>query len=101
MAKEQKQAKDFAPVDPKKATQEQIAAAMELLNKKIERQGKIARGEIKGGKKWSEMTEEEKDKTRAANRRRNVRIKITCQKAEAQGITVSEKEIDDYLAANK
>ena len=97
MAKEVKPVKMY--VDPKKATPEQIAAALELLNKKIDRQEKIKRGEIKGGKKWSEMTQAEKDKFKAANVRRNAGIRLLVLKAEKAGLKVTPAEIDAYIKA--
>jgi len=88
-------------VDPKKATPQQIQEAMALLNKKIDRQEKIKSGEIKGGKKWSELSEAEKGKFRASNARRNARIKLIVAKAEKAGIKVTEAEIDAFLKAPK
>lgn len=87
-------------VDPKKATAAQVAEALELLNKKIDRQEKIKSGEIKGGKKWSELSEAEKDKFRKANARRLAKQNIILAKAAAAKppITASEKEIDEYIA---
>jgi len=84
-------------VDPKKATPQQIQEALALLNKKIDRQEKIKRGEIKGGKKWSELSEAEKNKFRAANARRNAHNKLVIEKAVKAGIKVTEAEVDAYL----
>ena len=97
MAKEVKAVKQY--VDPKRATAEQIAEALALLNKKIDRQEKIKSGEIKGGKKWSELTQVEKDKFKAANARRNAKQKLILAKAEKAGIKVSEAEVDAFLKA--
>jgi len=88
----------MAIIDPRKATKEQIEQALALLNKQEERKEKIKRGEIKGSKKWSEMTPEEKSKAKLYEAKRTAKIKILCEKATAAGITVSEKEIDQYLA---
>jgi hypothetical protein len=85
-------------IDPKRATKEQIEAALLLLEKAETRKEKIKSGEIKGGKKWSELTDAEKDKFRAASKRRSAKIAVIIQKATAAGITVSDKEIDHYLA---
>jgi len=95
MAKEAKPVKQY--VDPKRATPQQIQEALALLNKKIDRQEKIKSGEIKGGKKWSEMSEADKDKARKANARRLIRQKLIIEKAGRAGIKVSEAEIDAYL----
>lgn len=86
-------------VKREKATPEQIAEALALLNKKIDRQEKIKSGEIKGGKKWSELTDAEKDKIRSANERRAVRIKIILEKAGKAKIGATEAEVDAYLKA--
>ena len=88
-------------VDPKKATPEQLARAFALLEKEEVRKEKIARGEIKGGKKWSELTDKEKQKFRDSNARRAARMAVKAEKAEKAGITVSDKEIDEYLAKKK
>ncbi len=88
-------------IDPKKVTQEQLNEALALLNKKIDRQEKIKRGEIKGGKKWSELTQAEKDKFKAAELRRRTRIKLTIEKATKAGIKVTEAEIDAFLKVKK
>ena len=85
-------------IDPRKATKEQIEAALLLLEKAETRKEKIKSGEIKGGKKWSELTDAEKDKFRASSKRRSAKIAITIQKATEAGIKVSDKEIDTYLA---
>ena len=95
MAREAKPVKQY--VDPKRATPQQIQEALALLNKKIDRQEKIKSGEIKGGKKWSELTEAEKNKFRASSARRNATIKLLLAKAEKAGIKVSEAEVDAYL----
>jgi len=84
-------------VDPKKATPQQIQEALALLNKKIDRQEKIKTGEIKGGKKWSELSEAEKNKFRASNARRNAKQKLIIAKAEKAGIKVTDAEIDAFL----
>jgi len=63
-------------IDIKKATKEDIARGLELLQKENIRKEKIARGEIKGPVKWSEMTPEQKAKAKEADKRRNTRIKL-------------------------
>lgn len=84
-------------IDPKKVTQEQLNEALALLNKKIDRQEKIKSGEIKGGKKWSELTQAEKDKFKASNARRSAKQKLILAKAEKAGIKVTEAEVDAFL----
>ena len=84
-----------------KATQQEIEEGLKLLAKKRERDEKIARGELKGSyyKKMSEMTPEQQAKARARAKRQTAKGLILQQKAKAAGITVSEAEIDAYLAA--
>jgi hypothetical protein len=87
-------------VDPKKATQKQLEEAFELLAKKNEREDKIKRGVIKGhaGKAYSEMTADEKKQRQAYSKKRMIRQSLLVAKAKAAGITVSEKEVDEYLS---
>jgi hypothetical protein len=85
-------------IDPRKATKEQIEQALALLEKAETRKEKIKSGEIKGGKKWSELTEPEKDARRLVSKKRNAKIAVIMSKALAQGITCTDKEIEAYLA---
>ena len=80
-------------------SEERMAEALKLLQKAEERKAKIARGEIKGDLKWSEMTPEQKEKAKLQSRRYSARIAIIMEKAKAAGITCTEKEIDDRLKA--
>lgn len=91
----------MAKLDMKKLSKEEVERALALLEKDIERKEKIAKGEIKGGKKWSELTEEEKDVRRKASKRRNAKIAVIVQKALAKGLDATDKEIDEYLASSK
>ena len=84
-------------INPKKASPEEIQRGLELLEKERIRKERIARGEIKGGVKWSEMSEEQKEKARLAARRRNAKLNILARKATEAGITVTDKEIEAYL----
>lgn len=77
---------------------EDMKKAMELLQKDKVRKDKIARGEIKGSKKRSEMTAEEIQHEREKNTRRNTRTRLILEKAAKQGISVSEAEIDAAIA---
>lgn len=77
-------------------SKEERDRALQLLQKDKERKEKIKRGEIKT-RKWAEMTDEQKARAREASRRREAKRTLLCQKAEAKGITVSNKEIEDYL----
>jgi hypothetical protein len=85
-------------IDPRKATKEQIEQALALLEKAETRKEKIKSGEIKGGKKWSELTDAEKDARRLVSKKRNAKIAVIMNKALAAGITCSDKEIEAYLA---
>lgn len=84
-----------------KVTPEQLAEALALLNKSIDRKKRIESGELKSGKKWSELTEDEKQKFRDKNAERNARISIMVMKGEKAGIKVTPAEITAYLAAKK
>lgn len=86
-------------IDTSKVSPEEFERAMELLEKDKIRKEKIKRGEIKGGLKWSEMSEEQKDKARLAARKRNAKIKLLCEKATAAGITVSDEEVEAAMAS--
>lgn len=77
-------------------SKEERDRALQLLQKDKERKEKIKRGEIKT-RKWAEMTDEQKARAREASRRREAKRTLLCQKAEDNGITVSDKEIEDYL----
>lgn len=97
--------KDSVKVDPKelqkKHTQTDLDEAFALLAKKKERQAKIEAGLIKGsykGKLYSELSDEQKEKARKYAARREIRRSLLIEKAKAQGITVSEKEVDDEIA---
>lgn len=78
---------------------EEMERALGMLQKAKERAAKIKSGEIKGGKKWSELTKEEKDKFRAKSKRYMAKNRLLIQKAVKAGLTVTEKEIDEALKA--
>lgn len=81
-------------VDASNASPDQIKEALALLAKKKEREAKIKAGILKGDKKWSEMTEEEKEKARKYSRRREAERAILIEKAKAAGITVTDEEVE-------
>jgi nanoRNase/pAp phosphatase (c-di-AMP/oligoRNAs hydrolase) len=85
-------------VDETNATDDDIKEALAELNKKRVRKAKIARGEIKGSKKWEEMTEEEREEKRKYNRKRNIKVSKLLALCEENGITVSQEEIDEEYA---
>ena len=76
------------------ASPEDIERALALLSKEKERKAKIARGELKSGKSWSELTEAQKEERRAYNRRRQIKLQILANKAIAQGIVVTDEEVE-------
>lgn len=78
----------------------EIQRGLELLQKEKDRKRKIATGEIRGGQKWSELSDEQKASRLMASRRRNAALMVFKQRAEAEGITVSEDEITAYIEAN-
>ncbi len=81
-------------------SEQDMERALTLLKAEKVRKEKIARGEIKGTtyKKRSEMTKEELEKQKKLDRKYLARTQIILQKARAQGITATEKEIEEYLA---
>ena len=91
----------FKAIDPKKASPEEIAAGLALLNKKKEYEHKVKTGEVKGAKKWKDLTEAEKDKARLYGKKILMKQKLLNAKAAKAGITVSEAEIQAELKAMK
>ena len=89
--------KDQFMVDANEATDEDIQRGLELLAKEKERKHKIETGQIKGEKKWADLTDEEKEKARVQGKRYNARIKLLCDKAKEAGLTVSDAEVEEYL----
>ena len=89
----------YKPLDVKKATPEEIAAGLALLNKKKEYEHKVKTGEVKGAKKWKDLTEAEKETARAYGKKIALRQKMLNAKAAKAGITISEAEIQAELKA--
>lgn len=81
-------------IDVKKATKEEIELGLQLLAKKKDYEARVKRGELKGTKKWKDLTPEEKAKANLATKKAAVRQKMLLAKAAAQGIKVSEAEVD-------
>jgi len=92
---------EYKPLDAKRATPEEIAAGLSLLNKKREYEHKVQTGEVKGPKTWKELSEAEKEKARAYGRKTATRQKLLNIKAAKAGITVSEEEIQAELKGKK
>lgn len=93
--------KAFKAIDPTKATKDDIAKGIELLNKEKERKHRIEIGELKGGQTWAELSPEQKKARLASGRRRNARIMLQATWAETKGYKPSEAEIDKYIVENK
>ena len=83
--------------EPIKASKEDIEAGLKLLQKKREYEEKVKRGEVKGAKKWSEMSEPEKAKAREQGRKYTARLKAIGQLKDAAlekaGIKITEDQI--------
>ena len=88
-------------VDLKKPTKEEVEEGLKLLQKKREYEGKVQRGELKGTKKWSDYTPEEKQVAKLKEKRRVIKQKLLLAKAALAGIGVSEGEIDSAMKALK
>ena len=91
----------YKPIDVKRATPEEIAAGLSLLNKKREYKHKVKTGEVKKPKTWKELSEAEKEKARAQGRKATARQRLLNIKAVKAGITVSEEEIQAELKGIK
>ena len=90
-------------IDPKKASQKDIEEALSLLEKKNLRKARVEAGELKGaaGVPYSELSPEQKKQRQKYTYRRMIRQSLLIKKAVAQGITVTDKEVDDELAKKK
>lgn len=86
-------------VDVDSASDEEIQEALELLTKKRVRQHKIDTGQIKGGGAWADKTEEQKEKSRAYNRKRTAKLNLLANKAIEAGIEVTDEEVEAAIAA--
>ena len=87
-------------VDPTKATKEDIARGIELLNAEKTRKAKIDAGLIKGGQTWSELSDEQKSARLASGRRRNARIMLQANFAQSKGYVPTDADIDKYIKEN-
>ena len=82
-----------------KPTKEQIEEGLALLRKKLERDAKVASGELKPSyKKVSEMTPEEKAKHKAMHDRYNAAKRIALNRAKAAKLWPTDAEIDAEIA---
>ena len=80
-------------IDPKKASEADLARALEMLEKENYRKARIKAGEIKGSRSWAEMTDEQKQERRDYNTKHRAERNVIIQKAIASGITATDAEI--------
>ena len=85
----------------RQVTEEELARALELLDREKKHKARVEAGEIKGNtwKTVAQMTPEELEKYRASNARYSAKNQILLRKARQAGITVTEEEVNEYLAA--
>lgn len=95
-------------IDPKKASKEDIARALELLAKEETRKARIQAGELKGGQKWSELSPEQKKARQMSSKLRERRRTLIFEKASkptvcphCQGIIPPVEITAEELAAVK
>lgn len=81
-------------VGGKEIAQSEIDKALALLEKQKEQRAKYA-------ERNKQKTPEQVEKEKANYRRNAAKNRLLVKKAIAAGITVSEKEIDEYLATAK
>lgn len=87
--------------DVKKPTEAEIQEGLRLLQQKRDRQARIKSGELKGQvplRELKELNPAMYEKRRAQAQRQSARMSVILMKAKAQGVTATDKEIDDYLA---
>lgn len=89
---------DSFKIDAKKATPEQVAAALELLAKERFTKERIKAGELKGAtsKKVADMTPEEKKVYQAASAKYTANNSLLMAKCKKLGITNTDAEIAAY-----
>jgi len=89
---------EFTPVDPKKASKEQIEKGLALLNKKLEYEAKVKSGEVKAPKTWKDLSPAEKDKAKGQAKKYAARLKaistLRDAKLAAAKISITEAEIE-------
>jgi len=95
---------EFKPIDPKKASKEDIAKALDMLAKDNHRKARVKAGELKGSKTWAEMSDEEKAKAKTYEQKRQAQIRLE-RAAYAEGVAsgvinaVTEDQIQAELAS--
>lgn len=86
-------------IDPNKASKDDVAAALELLEKQRYTKARIQAGELKGSTSWADMPEEAKEKARQKDKFNRVEIKIYKEKAIQAGIKVTQEEVLEAMKA--
>lgn len=88
-------------IDIKKATKEDIEAGLKLLQKKREYEERVKRGELKGPKKWKDLTPEEKAKAREQGKKYALRLKaiqiLKDRALEKLGVKITEEQIQEEI----
>jgi len=79
--------------DLQNVSEEDMKLMLSLLEKKRVHDKKVKAGTIKGYKKWSEYSQDEKERAYKINKKRLIKQKLLAQKALDAGLTVSEEEI--------
>lgn len=92
---------DEARINIKDVPKEDLMRGLELLRQEKVRKERIARGEIKGGQKWSELSPEQKKKRLDGGKKWRVRQQLLLKKAQEKGIQVSDAEIERAMASQK
>jgi len=88
-------------IDRKRATEEEIKAGLELLAKKKDYERRVKSGELKGAKKWKDLTEAEKDAARLQGKKYAIKNRLIKEKAAKAGITVTPAEVEAEIRAGK
>jgi len=88
-------------IDRKRATEEEINKGLELLAKKRDYDKRVKSGELKGPKKWADLTEAEKDAARLQGKKAAIKTRLIKEKATKAGITVTAAEVEAELRAGK
>ena len=87
-------------LDPNNVSDADLDRALQLLSMEKERKAKIQAGLIKGPQKYSDLTDEQKEARRLADKKRRARLQLYAIKAQEAGIEVTEAEIDQYVTEN-
>jgi len=83
----------YVSLDVRKASKEDIAKGLALLEKQLDHKEKVKRGEVKGSVSWKDLPEEKKVEIRLKEKKTRIKNSILVRKALEAGITVTESEI--------